>query len=414
MHRRDDRDGLLCGGASRKALAMMVTVALVLHTQAPSETLLTRVFTPRKENDTRLDTEKFVERETASVFPKVKQTGDAFENALNLIAADPRYLSEGDVRRMVRYFEWALEVPLVNSERNQLRKLLIAQHDKDGGKASPAFGFLAQGIGFKLGDVYLDAISNPFEDYKRRELQREYLPRLRREAEERGSLAAWLMARYEEAQPALTMGESPLRPQVVRAYVEHVVFCLNEVAGAKPEQPVIKTSPQLQLLLARQLVAAWPTLPEARRKELTELPFDWASTVKVWPTKSEAEKTVARLAWGKQWTPLFPELLPQHKARLDAYEKAKAQAKAEAEKREKAEAARLAKLTPQQRAAESLASQQLATSLAMMQMQSQFQMQQQAIQSMSQLQQRWHETNMNIINNMRVAPPTWRYEYVYR
>jgi hypothetical protein len=123
---------------------------------------------------------------------------------------------------------------------------------------------------------------------------------------------------------------------------------------------------------------------------------------------------VARLAWGKQWTPLFPELLPIHKARLDAYEKAKAQAKAEVEKREKAEAARLAKLTPQERAAEFLANQQLATSLAMMQMQGQLQNQQQMLSSMSQMQQRWHETNMNVIGNMRVAPPTWRYEHVYR
>lgn len=392
----------------------MATVALVSHVQAPPETLLTRVFTSRPESDRPLDSEKFEENATASVFPKVKKTSDAFDNLVALIAAEPHYLSEGDLRRMTRYFEWAMEVPLINSERNQLRKLLIAQHDKDGGKASSTFGFLARGIGFKFGDVYFDAISNPFEDWKRRELQRECLPLIRQEAGKGDALARWLLGRYNEAQPPLTEGESPLRPQTVAAYIEHVVFCLNEVAGAKPEHPVVKTTPTLKLLLARQLVAAWPTLPEARRKELADLPFDWANTVKVWPTKSEAEKTTARLTWGKQWAPLFPELMPLHKARLDAYEKAKAQAKAEAEKREKAEAVRLAKFTPQERAAEFLANQRLATSLAMMQMQSQFQMQQQAIQSMSQMQQRWHETNMNVISNLRIAPPTWRYENVYR
>jgi hypothetical protein len=244
----------------------MVTAALVLSVQAPADALLTRLFTPRKESDTRLDSEKYPEKNTASVFPKVAKTGDGFDNLTNLIAADPHYLSEGDIRRMIHYFEWALEVPLVNSERNQLRKLLIAQHDRDGGKGSLLFGFLARGIGFKLGDVYFDAISNPFEDWRRRELQREHLPLLQQEAGKGDALAKWLLGRYNEAQPALTEGESPLRPQTVVAYIEHVAFCLNEVAGAKAGQPVVKSTPQLQLQLARQLVSAWPTLSEARRK----------------------------------------------------------------------------------------------------------------------------------------------------
>jgi hypothetical protein len=379
----------------------------------PHGDLIDRVFTPRKQDDEDLDSEGLLDNDTASVYPKVKKGSDALDNVLNTIAANQHFLSEEDIRRMIRYFEWSLEATLVNSERNQLRKFIIAQHDRDGGAGSRAYQFLAGGVGFKIGNVYLDALLNPFDDYKRRELQRQYLPLLRRQAKEGDALARYLTGRYEYLQPPLTEGPNPLRPQVAQVYVDHVVFCLNEIAGAPQDRPVIKPTPQMQRAICKGLIASWPTLSEAKRKELADLPFDWASTVKSWPQKSEAEKTRARLAWGKQYAPLFPELLPAHKARLAAFEKAEAQAKAEALKREKAEAARWAKLTPAQRAQEQMQNQQMAMNLAMMQMQSNFQMQQMTMQSMSQMQQRAHETNMGIINNMSTSR-TWRYEYVYR
>jgi hypothetical protein len=374
--------------------------------------LIERIFTPRKQDDEDLDSEGRLDNETVSVYPKVERTDDALDNVFKILSANQHFLSEEDVRRMIRYFEWSLEVPLVNSERNRLRRAVIDVHEKDGGKSSRAYAFLSGGVGFKIGNVYLDSISNPFDDYKRRELQRQYIPLLKREAGAGDSLARLLYRFYEQQQPPLTGGENPLRPQVVRVYAEHVVFCLNEIASASAEKPVIKPTPQMQKALAKNLVASWPSLSEARQKELTDLPFDWAGTTKAWPGKSEAEKTMARIAWGKLYVPLFPELKPAHEKRVAAFERAQAQAKAEALKREKAEAARLAKLTPQQRAAEKLMQQQMAMNLAMMQMQSNFQTQQMAIQSMSAMQERAHQTNMDIIRGMDGR--AWRYEYVYR
>lgn len=375
---------------------------------------LARIFTPRDEEDADLDTEGLLENDTVSVYPKVENdpNANALTNIFNTMSADQHFLSEGDVRRMVKYFEWAFEAPLVNSERNQLREQIIAEHDKDGGQ-SRAFQFLAKSIGGKIGNVYLDAIVNPFDEWERRDLQREYLPLLRREAKNGDELATWLIERYDAIQPPLTAGKNPLRPQVAKVYVDHVVFALNEIAGAKPEEPVIKATPEIQLKIAQQLVDAWPDLSNTKREELLNLPFDWANTVKAWPSKSEAEKTKARIAWGKQFTPLFPELTSMHEARVEAFEKAEAEAKAEQAKRAKAEEERLAKLTPEQRANEALMNQQLLDNVISMHMQSKMQMQQQNAQIMSNMMQSAHETNMNIINNMG-GNSTWRYEYVYR
>lgn len=376
---------------------------------------LARIFTPRDQEDADLDTEGLLDRDTASIYPKVAQdpNNDALTNIINTIAADQHYLSESDVRRMVQYFEWALEAPLVNSERNALRKQIIAEHDKDGGQSSRAYQFLARGVGSKIGDVYLDALINPFDEWERRDLQREYLPLLRQEASNGDSLAQWLMERYEVIQPPLTSGKDALRPQVAKVYVDHVVFALNEIAGAKPEEPIYQVTPELQIKIAQQLIEAWPSLDKTKRQELLNLPFDWANTAKAWPSKNEADKTKARIAWGKQFTPLFPELLPIHKERVAAYEEAEAKAKAEQLAREKAEADRIAKLTPDQRAAEELANQQLLNATLSSYMDSKMQLQQQNFQMLSNMQQSWHNTNMNIINNMG-GNSTWTYEYVYK
>lgn len=382
--------------------------------QVPATTSdLARIFTPRDQEDEDLDTEELSETENVSVYPKVAKdpNNDAFNDMMNLMAADPHYLSEGDVRRMVQYFEWALEVPLINSERNELREQIIAEHEENGGQSSRAYQFLARGVGTKIGNVYFDAISNPFDEWQRRDLQREYLPLLRSEAQNGDELAQWLMERYDEVQPPLTAGKDALRPQVAKVYVEHVVFALNEIVGAKLEKSIYKVTPELQIKIAQQLIAAWPNLDNAKRQELLELPFVWANTVKAWPNKSEAEKTQARIAWGKQFTPLFSELAPMHKARVEAYEKAEAEAKAKQLEREKTEAKRVANLTPEQKAVEYLANQQLMNSMISSQMQANMQIQQQNMQALSNMQQSWHNTNMNIINNMN---STWTYEYVYK
>lgn len=375
---------------------------------------LARIFTPRDEEDADLDTEGLLENDAVSVYPKVEDdpNADALTNIFNTMNAHQHFLTESDVRRMVQYFEWSLEAPLVNSERNELRQQIIAQHDQDGGQ-SRAYQFLAKGVGNKIGNVYLDAIINPFDEWERRGIQREYLPLLKREAKNGEPLAQWLMARYDAIQPPLTEGKEALRPQVAKVYVDHVVFALNEIAGAKPDAPLYKVTPELQVKIAQQLIAAWPSLDKTKRQELLDLPFDWANTVKGWDTKSEADKTRARLAWGKQFVAQFPELEPIHKNRLEAYDKAEAQAKAEQLAREKAEAERIAKLTPEQRAAEELANQQLANSLISMQMQANMQSQQQSMQMLSNTLQSAHETNMHIIHNMN-DNSTWRYEYVYK
>jgi len=374
---------------------------------SPDDAKLDALLKPRNQNDARLDTDGILENTNQSTHPpRTKPSSDAFANLLNEMNTQRSYLTEGDLRKMIRYFEWSLEVPLVNSERNDLRRRLIALHDRNGGQDA-VFLFLRQGIGVKIGEIDMSYLDDPFHDDKRRALQKERIPQLRRQAEEGHDLARWLFARYQAAHPALTPGPQALTPHVARIYAEHVVFALNEVVG----QPVFAPSHDLTKALLKRLLAGWTKLSDTRRQQILDLPFDWANTKSGWPTRPEHEKTEMRLAWGREFSAAFPQIQPMHDARVAELAKAKAKLEAERQKQSAAEAARLAKLTPEQRAQEFINNQMMAAQLAMMGFQQRMQMQQQTIDMMRSAQLQSHVTNMNIAENIGGGNATWRIVY---
>lgn len=380
--------------------------AQYLLSRVAREPDLDALLRPRREDDARLDTEGILPNQTQSTYPpRGPRSRDALENVMAELQTERSYLEEADLRKMVRYFEWSLEVQLVNSERNELRRRLIALHAKNGG-TDPAYQFLQQGVGAKVGSIDLSMLDDPFADHKRREVQRERVPQLQREAGV-SDLARWLLARYQAAHPPLTPGPHSLTPAVARVYAEHVVFALNEVVGKEVFQPNL----ELTKALLKRLLADWPRLSESQREEICALPFDWAAAKKGWPTRPEYQKTEMRLGWGKEFSPVFPEIKPFHEARATEVAKAKAKVEAEQRKRAAAESARVAAMTPQQRAQETLNNQMLASQMAMMAMQNNMQMQQQMIQSMQRMQLQSHVTNMNIASNIGGGHTTWRIVY---
>ncbi|WP_298610802.1 hypothetical protein [uncultured Thiothrix sp.] len=366
------------------------------NTKPLSSSDLVKLLSSRSENDEPLVGANIEDNIVAAVYPQVIEGQNPVDSLENYLENPTVYRSEGDMRRMVRYFEWVFDAPLINSERNQLRQLLIAQHNKDGGASSKAYQFLAKSVESKMGNVYIDSMDNPFQEEKRADLQKTYLPILKEEASKGEKLAKWLIQHYEAIQIPLTEGDNPLRPQVIKAYIAHMVFCLNEMAGTKPDQPVIQASPEIQLKIAQQLIQAWPALKAEKREELLNLPLTWPVTVQAWPEKSEADKTQARIAWGKEFTPLFPKLLPAHQARLKAYTEAQEQAKAELAKQKMAENEEWANLTAEQQNSELMNDQQMLNQMTSTQILSQVPNQQMNNQFLQNIQESWHHTNMYI------------------
>lgn len=93
------------------------------------------------------------------------------------------------------------------------------------------------------------------------------------------------------------------------------------------QYPFIEATPEVQLKIAQQLITVWPQLTAEKRAELLKLPFVWPERKQAWSDKTEVEKTQNRLVWGKEFAPLFPELLAAHQARLNAYQQAEHAAK---------------------------------------------------------------------------------------
>ena len=358
---------------------------------------------PRRQNDDRLDSDGIPANQLHSTYqPRVQRSdNDAFAALVTEIGTERSYLHEGDLAKMLRYFEWSLEVPLLNSERNQLRRQLLALHRSNGGK-DPAFEYLRHGIGFNLGGLDMSFLDDPFADHKRRAVQRERVPQLARDAAS-SALSRWLYARYQAAHPALTPPPQVLTPHVARVYAEHVVFAVNEVVG----QNSFAVTPELTRALLKKLLAEWPGMTAAHRQSVCDLPFDWAATKQGWPGRPDYQKTEMRLAWGKEFSAVFPEVKPFHEARAAEVAKAKAKVEAEHKRRAAPETARQAALTPEQRAQEFIQQQMLANQMATAAFQNQMQMQQQTIRTMQLGQLQMHVANLNIASNIGGGGTTW-------
>ncbi|MCC6538926.1 MAG: hypothetical protein IT162_15335 [Bryobacterales bacterium] len=363
---------------------------------------LDALLAPRRDDDERLESEGIPAQQVQSTYPpRAPRGNDAVANLFDELGTERSYLQEGDLRKMVRYFEWSLEAPLVNSERNQLRRQLLELHRKNGGQ-DPAFQFLQNGVGYKLGGVDLSFLDDPFADHKRRVIQRECVPQLARDAPASG-LSRWLHARYQAAHPALTPAPHVLTPLVARVYAEHVVFAVNEVVG----QAAFTVTPALTKALLRRLLNEWPALPAARRQEICDLPFDWAHAKQDWPRRPEHQKTEMRLAWGREFSAAFPEIRPFHETRASEVAKAKAKVEAEQQQRQRQQAA----ASPAQQAQQALHNQTLANQIALAGFQSQMQIQQIGIRALQLGQLQMHVANLNIASNAGNSGTTWQIVY---
>jgi hypothetical protein len=211
----------------------------------------------------------------------------------------------------------------------------------------------------------------------------------------------WLQARHEAAHPLLTPGPNALTPAVARVYAEHVVFALNEVVG----KDVFAVKPELTRALLKKLLAEWPRMTEAQRKEICDLPFDWANSKQGWPYRPEHQKMELRLNWGKEFSAFFPEIKPFHEARVA--EVAKAKAKIAEEQRKRASVP----MTAAEQAQQSMNHQMLAMQMATMAMSNQMQMQQQTFQAMQNAQLHMHVANLNIASNIGGGNTTWHVVY---
>ena len=178
------------------------------------------------------------------------------------------------VARLADLSEWALQIPLTESQRQSLSPLLenlasTSRLDKDA-------------------DL-LDATA-PF--------QREPLrPALLSDLNQAG-LGAWVEQVRAQAGEVVISGAPPLTGQALQALAEWLDFAVDPEHSPLP-------SPALEDTLRQSLLVQYPQMSPNDQQSLAELPERWAALRKQWPTYSEAKRQQLLDGWRARLRPLL-------------------------------------------------------------------------------------------------------------
>jgi hypothetical protein len=233
------------------------------------------------------------------------QTGGAADPVLDrkssgsVAAPERRVLAPGDpplteamASRFGEFVAWLYDFPLTPADRDKFRAVLIADWQKGDRDAIAA---------------NLDMLRTADEVAKhgpaKRELfRRRIQPELVADARKKASGDAdmrWLLSRHEEAHRPLATGrpgDPPLTRAAVNAVSEMVCFMMSQARGRK-----IEPTAEFKENTAKTLIDGYAKLDTAGRRELAQMPRQWAELRASWDTVSDAERERVRAGWRAQF-----------------------------------------------------------------------------------------------------------------
>jgi hypothetical protein len=192
------------------------------------------------------------------------------------------------VHTVTDFIEWMLDVPFTQAQRDGLKDHFVQAWAKnDRGEIDG----VAQII---KGRLELDKLT----DANRKELARqairaEVLKQWRAEAVQGDAMAKQMIDIYDAAHQPLVAGDPPPTRQAADATLEVIHFMASRVAGTADFAPSAPEKEQF----AKNLVAAYPTMPKENRDELSKMPTYWAALRVAWPELSRDEQSKLIAAW---------------------------------------------------------------------------------------------------------------------
>lgn len=182
--------------------------------------------------------------------------------------------------------EWELQIPLTEAQRQSLIQLAASL------PASRTQQMSADG-------QRLQAV----DPGQRATLREELLAHLMAGGD---PLALWARQTQISANQVAVAGDPALTSQTLDAFCEWMLFAVDP-----DNQPVV--SAQLASVMDTALEDLYPTLNEAQRTQLVQLPLNWASLRKQWPGMDPDKRQQLQAKWRALLGPLFSR---QDKLRL--------------------------------------------------------------------------------------------------
>ena len=292
------------------------------------------------------------------------QNANAPENPTTVLAEGDPPLTVELVDRTSGFIEWLLDVPLTDGQRQTIRDGLVESWTSNNRED-------VEGI---LDLLQLEAQVRELDEATRLALRAQVQPglvqQLRDQPEDEG--AQWLLAIYEAGHQPIADGDPPLTRQATDAYAEFLCFVIAQGLGQEGFEPPAEFKGEF----AKTVAAGYADLSPEEKQELAQMPLAWAAVRIEWAKMPDEQKQQYRA----QWSESVKGLVPEQPAEPAAEEPAPAGGG--------------------DNSPEGLAA-----------LQAKMRNQQMYFQTMSNIMQMQHETNMSIISN--IGGGGWTYEYRY-
>lgn len=196
--------------------------------------------------------------------------------------------------RIVNFVEWSFEAPLTNEQRARMEQLVESEWKTESGREDMQ--------GWLDAADETDKFPSEQRPLVRQKLLEVMLPALR-DAAKSDADAKWFLSVWEAAHQPLVKGTPPLMRNAVEATVEMLFFTITKAHGidAKPSKAELDGA-------VKDLVAAWPKLSLARKKEIAEAPMTWANLRAAWDAASQADRDEVAAGWREAFP--LPEVKP--------------------------------------------------------------------------------------------------------
>lgn len=213
------------------------------------------------------------------------------------------------------FIQWLLELQFSDQERRQFDGYIVQDwknHDAESVQSTLEAIHSAEDI---------EKIKPVERDLYRQEMLKTVLPSMRENARSEPEVR-WLLDLYEREHKALAHGDPPLTRRMAVARTEYAVFVLLN-SGVLPGEP----DQAFKDRMVQQLVADYPGLSAEQQKEVSTMPWTWATLRATWENLPEAEKRKYRQEWAQaaqesmsDWQRHAVKAMEQSKRLMDSLE----------------------------------------------------------------------------------------------
>ncbi|MBZ5561413.1 MAG: hypothetical protein LAP13_03225 [Acidobacteriia bacterium] len=225
----------------------------------------------------------------AASVSELASNGLAPSGGKQILAAGNPPLTQQMADEAACYFAWLLETPLTNEQQVLLQRYLVGRWQKHDEEEIRGTGELAQAY------EKIKQMPEAQQQLVRQEVLPANLAEFRKgSADPTGKeITRELAAIYDASHKAIAPGNPPLTRQMTDAYVEVTYFLLTEASGST----LPPLTAQIRDQWAQAIAQTYPKLPDAQRKQITQMPRLAAALRVWWPTVPENQKVQYRQTW---------------------------------------------------------------------------------------------------------------------